>query len=175
MRESDAFIAELDFVAEIDGEIVGNIVYSKAVIHCDSGAVREAVCFGPVSVLPNFQSQGVGSTLILHSLQRARELGYEACLIYGDPDYYGRFGFRKAEVFDIRTPDDQYAVPLLALELKEDALKYCSGRFIEDEVYDIDDAAAAKFDKSFPVKELRDDLPSQKRFLELVAMRRARV
>jgi predicted N-acetyltransferase YhbS len=59
-------------------------------------------------------------------------MGARAILIYGDPDYYGRFGFVPAERYGIRTADDMYAVPLLARELVKGALAGVRGRFIED-------------------------------------------
>lgn len=174
MRHSPSFIRELDVVAEADGEIAGNIVYTKAKIAGDSGSDYEAVCFGPISVLPSFQGKGIGGMLIRHTGQLAKAMGYRAILIYGDPRYYSRFGFASAETFGIATPNNMYAAPLQALELYDGALSHCRGRFFEDPVYDLDEAAAAEFDKSFPQKEKRNDLPSQSRFRELVGMRRPR-
>ncbi len=174
MRDCTAFIRELDIIAEIDGEIVGNIVYTKASVIGDDKIRREVLCFGPISVLPDFWAKGVGSALIEYTTAKAKKLGYRAVLIYGDPEYYQRFGFVPAETFDIRTPDNMYAVPLQASELWKGALDGCGGRFFEDPVYDVDEDAAVEFDKTFPHKELRDDLPSQKRFRQLVKLMRPR-
>lgn len=174
MRDCGAFIRELDIVAEIDGEIVGNIVYTKAKILGDDGISREVLSFGPVSVLPAFWAKGIGSALIEYTIARAKESGHRAILIYGDPAYYKRFGFIPAETFGIGTPDNMYAEPLQALELWEGALSGCNGRFFEDAVYDVDEDAAAEFDKTFPHKELQDDLPSQERFRYLLGLRRPR-
>ena len=63
-----------------------------------------------------------------------------------------------------------YAAALQALELKEGALADCDGRFIEDKVFEIDEAEAEEFDKGFPPKEKISGLPSQKRFETLVSM-----
>lgn len=174
MRDCGAFIRELDIVAKIDGEIVGNIVYTKAKILGDDGISREVLSFGPVSVLPAFWAKGIGSALIEYTIARAKESGHRAILIYGDPAYYKRFGFIPAETFGIGTPDNMYAEPLQALELWEGALSGCNGRFFEDAVYDVDEDAAAEFDKTFPHKELQDDLPSQERFQYLLGLRRPR-
>lgn len=174
MRDFEAFIRELDIVAEIDGEIVGNIVYTKAKILGDDGISREVLSFGPVAVLPAFRAKGIGSTLIEYTIARAKELGHRAILIYGDPEYYKRFGFVPAETFGIGTADNMYAKPLQALELWEGALISCNGRFLEDAVYDVDEDEAAEFDKTFSPKKLQDGLPSQERFRYLLGSRRPR-
>ena len=171
MRNADAFIPELDIVAEVDGKIVGNIVYTKAKIVDDNGRVHEVLSFGPISVLPDFQGKGIGKLLIEHTIALAKKLGYGAVLIYGDPDYYSRSGFVAAQNYQIRTADNMYAAPLQVLELYPGALQGISGRFFEDEIYEVDEKAAKAFDKGFPPKELRDGRPSQRRFAELVKMR----
>jgi predicted N-acetyltransferase YhbS len=171
MRKADSFIAELDIVAQVNGEIVGNIVYTKAKILDDSGVNHNVITFGPISVLPAFQGKGIGRNLIEYTKKKAKELGYKAILIYGDPDYYSRLGFVSAEKYNICTSDNMYAVPLQAIELYPEALSNIKGRFIEDKIYDIDEKAAKEFDKGFPSKDLLWDLPSQKRFQELVKMK----
>ncbi|MFZ5354646.1 MAG: GNAT family N-acetyltransferase [Bacillota bacterium] len=174
LRASDAFIKELDYVAELDGKVVGNIMYARSKIVGDCGEQHEVITFGPVSVLPEYQSNGIGGKLIEHTLEVAKGLGYKAVLIYGDPDYYSRFGFVEAENYRIGTPGNMYAVPLQALELCPGALADCSGRFFEDPVYDIDEKAAEEFDAAFPKKEKLSGLPSQERFLQLVNMKKPR-
>ncbi len=175
LRNANAFIPELDFVAMHNGKIAGNIMYAKSIVEGDDGTKHPVITFGPVSVAPLMQRQGVGSMLIRHSLDRAAELGFDAVLIYGDPIYYSRFGFSPAESFQIGTADDFYADALLAIELKPDALKNCAGRFFEGESYEIDEDEAAAFDEQFLKKGLKDDLPSQRRFKELVKMRKPRL
>lgn len=174
LRKSDCFVPELDFVAVRDGEILGNIMYTRAKVLCDTGEIVPALSFGPLSVLPRWQGKGVGSALVRHSLKRAGALGYAAVLIYGDPAYYSRLGFLAAETFGIGTADDQYADALQALELVPGALRGKSGRFAEDHAYEVDEAASAEFDKAFPPKEKQEGLPSQLKFLQHVSMRRPR-
>lgn len=105
---------------------------------------------------------------------KARALGYSAILIYGDPDYYSRLGFKAAEIFKIGTADNMYAPPLQALELIPNVLSAIEGRFFEDQIYDVDERAAKEFDKIFPQKELKNDLPSQIKFRQLISMRKPR-
>lgn len=174
LRDSASFIREFDTVAVLDGEIVGNIVYTKAAILGDDGNLREVLSFGPVSVPPALWAKGIGSTLIRHTLARAKELGYGAVLIYGDPEYYQRFGFVPAEAFGIGSADNLYMYALQALELREGALEGCPGRFVEDALFHIDEAAAAEFDKSFPQKARRGDLPYQERFRHISGISKPR-
>lgn len=172
MRSAEAFIPELDFVAEYQGKLLGQIVYTHACIAGDDGQQHPVLSFGPVAVLPAFQGQGIGSLLIRHSLQQALTLGHRAVLIYGDPDYYSRLGFCPAENFRIRTADNNYMPPLQALELVAGALNKLSGRFLEDDIYHIDSDAALAFDHSFPPKTRLSDLPSQKKFLEMLTQQK---
>lgn len=175
MRKADSFIHELDIVAEVNGKIVGNIVYTKAKIVDDNGVYHNVISFGPISVLPTFQGKGIGRILIEYTTTMAKELGYTAILIYGDPDYYRRSDFTAAENYKIGTSDNMYAVPLLALELYPGALSNISGRFLEDEIYEIDEMAAKEFDQGFSSKEPLSDLPTQIRFRQLVEMRKPRL
>ncbi len=60
MRNTEAFIPELDIVAELDCKIVGNIVYTKAKIVDDQDVAYSVISFGPISVLPEYQGRGIG-------------------------------------------------------------------------------------------------------------------
>ncbi|MEN6459963.1 MAG: N-acetyltransferase [Syntrophomonas sp.] len=74
LRSSPAFIKELDFVAELGGEVVGNIVYSKAVVVTDAGTRHEVIGFGPLSVLPAYQKRGIGAKLMEHTVEIAKDM-----------------------------------------------------------------------------------------------------
>jgi predicted N-acetyltransferase YhbS len=170
LRKSKDFIRELDFIAEKDGRIIGNIVYTRGIIKTDYGTEKEVICFGPVSVLPAFQKQGIGSALINHSIKIAKGLGYQAIFIYGDPRYYCRFGFRCAEKYDIKTADGKFAYALLALELQPGALNNMPGRFIESATFEVDESKLGEFDKTFPAKE-KTITDSQREFAFMASMR----
>lgn len=172
LRGAPAFIPALDLVAELDGRVAGSIVYTKAQILPAGGCPYDVICFGPVAVRPECQNKGVGAALIRHSLARARALGHRAVFIYGDPGYYARFGFVAAEGYGIGSADGMYADALQALELVPGALAGIAGRFVEDAVFEIDEAAAQAFDEGFPPWELRADTPSQQKFRALASLRR---
>jgi putative acetyltransferase len=166
LRDAKDFVPELDFVAEVDGIVVGNIMYARSSIHSEQGEIHPVLTFGPVSVLPSCQGRGIGSELIRHTMSLATELGHEAVVIYGDPGYYRRFGFVPAESYGIKGKNGRYSPALQVKELFPDALRGISGIFYEAAVYEVDTTAAALFDARFPPKE-KAFKPSQQRFLEL--------
>lgn len=167
LRDADAFVPALDFVAEVDGEIVGNIMYTKAWIVGDDSRRHDVILFGPLSVLPAWQRKGVGSALVRHSADVARALGHRAILIYGDPDYYSRLGFLPASDFGITPPDGMPHPALQVLPLVPGALDGLSGRFHEDALYEtIRPEDVEAFDRQFPPKK-RERTQSQLRFAQL--------
>ncbi len=81
----------LSLVAEVEGRVVGHIAFSPVAI---SDGTRDWYGLGPVSVLPEYQRQGIGKALIREGLSRLRELNAQGCCLVGHPDYYRRFGFK---------------------------------------------------------------------------------
>ena len=94
MRDHEDFIPELDFVLERDGQVIGNIMYTKAKLTDENGTEKEILTFGPVSVLPEYQRNGYGKLLINHSCQKAAELGFDVIVILGSPANYVSCGFQ---------------------------------------------------------------------------------
>lgn len=166
LRDCPAFIPELDLVALKDDQIVGNIMYCHSTIKDDRGNTHDVLTFGPVSVLPAYQKQGIGGTLIRHSLKAATDMGYNAVLIYGNPAYYHRFGFQSAKQYNIGTWEGKYMKALMALELHEGALRHISGRFFEGDAYQVNEEELAEFEKGFPYKE-KSVTESQELFIEM--------
>lgn len=153
LRTSPRFVPQLDLVA-LDGErIVGNIMYSRASIMDDSGGNTEVLVFGPLSVLPDYQGRGIGSLLVRHSLDLAREMGFRAVCIFGHPAYYSRFGFVPAGRFHILPPDGEPIDAFQAIELAPGALEGITGWFAEDPVFSVDPEDLEAFDRHFPPRE----------------------
>jgi predicted N-acetyltransferase YhbS len=155
LRTNAAFVPELDYVAEVDGNLAGNVMYSKAKIVAEDGLETEVLTFGPLSVAPEYKLCGVGSALMKHSIAEAKRLGYRAIVFFGHPDYYPRFGFKRGAEYGITAPDGSSFDALMAMELYDGALGGISGKFIEDPVFETmtqEDAEA--FDKNFPPKAL---------------------
>ena len=89
LRDADALT--LSLVAEIDGRIVGHIAFSPVII---SNGTKDWYGLGPISVLPEYQKQGIGKSLVTEGLSLLKELSGHGCVLVGDPKYYKLFGFR---------------------------------------------------------------------------------
>jgi len=82
------------------GEPVGHILFTPVSIYSDHGQLQ-GMGLGPLSVLPDYQRQGIGSQLIVSGLERLRARGIPFVTVVGYPDYYIRFGFEPASKFGI--------------------------------------------------------------------------
>jgi predicted N-acetyltransferase YhbS/uncharacterized protein YdhG (YjbR/CyaY superfamily) len=133
MRVLPAFVRELDTVAEVDGRIVGSIMYLKGRVVSEKGA-WDILMLTIISVLPRYQRRGVGTALIAHTLRQAKAMGFGAVLIFGHEGYYPRFGFKPAAEYGITDAEGNSYPALMALPLAEGALDGISGRLIEDAV-----------------------------------------
>lgn len=80
----------ISLVAEVDGRVVGHTAFSPVTI---SDGTRDWYGLGPVSVLPEYQRQGIGTALIQEGLSRLKDLNAAGCCVVGHPDYYRKFGF----------------------------------------------------------------------------------
>ena len=60
MRKHEDFIPELDFVIEVDGQVIGNIMYTKAKLVDENKNEKQILTFGPISILPEYQRKGYG-------------------------------------------------------------------------------------------------------------------
>lgn len=153
LRKSGAYIPELDLITCIGGKIVGHIIYSRSYVVDADNKRHEFISFGPISVLPAYQNQGIGSALIEKSKETAKNMGFKGIFIYGNPKYYHRFGFINAETFGITTPDGENFDAFMGLELITDALSDVTGRLYEDLAFEINKDDLESFDKNFPYKE----------------------
>lgn len=114
----------LSLVAELDGRVVGHILFSRMSIETPTGAVP-AVALAPMAVLPPFQRQGIGGRLIRHGLDALRGLNERIVIVVGHATYYPRFGFsaEKARSLENPFPPDVF----MALELSPGALDRVGG------------------------------------------------
>lgn len=122
LRKSKAFVPELSLVAEIDGEIVGHILFTEITIGGDI-----ALALAPVSVSPDYKGLGIGAKLINEGHEVARKLGYKAIVLLGHEGYYPRFGYIKASLYGIKAPFDVPDECFMVFELKENSLEKFDG------------------------------------------------
>lgn len=151
LRKSNNYIPTLDLVAIHNGEIIGHSISTLAYVIKENESA-EVLCLGPISVSPEFQNSGIGSMLINETIRIAKELSYPAIILYGDPNYYNRFGFINAEKYGITTKDEKNDDPFMALELNDKALTNIQGRFIEAKAFITNEDELNEFDAAFPIK-----------------------
>ncbi len=154
IRGHEDFLPELTFVAEVDGQIVGSIIYTRSWVINQLGEKVETVTFGPLCVHPAWQRRGVGMALIEHTRDLAAQKRYPAILILGDPHNYVRHGFKTGKDMRVCTLDGKYPLGLLVLELRPGFFASSpQWRFQTSAAYDFAPEEAEAYDASFPPKE----------------------
>lgn len=162
-RNDPAFVPELDFVMELDGELIGQVIYVRSEINCDDGRKIPIMTFGPISIAPAFKRQGYGKLLLDYSMNQAEKLGAGALAITGNIDFYGKSGFVPAKTKEIRYADDSEADYFLIKELKHGFLNGISGTYKDPEGYFVcekNPEAFEKYEATFPAKQ-KLKLPGQ--------------
>lgn len=99
----DLYVPELSFVAEEDGVIVGHVMNTWNEI---AGSDVRVLQLSPLGVLPEHQRQGHGSALVRASLDAVRARGEPVLVLEGNPKYYGRFGFVRADELGLLPPPE---------------------------------------------------------------------
>ena len=126
IRETDYYINELSLVAEINGEIVGHIMFTPLIIK-NGNQTFDSLALAPVSVKKEYQKQGIGKKLVISGIEKARELGYQSIVVLGQPEYYSKFGFEPASSWKIGLTSDFNDDCLFVLELVKGSLKGVTG------------------------------------------------
>ncbi|MBR4762309.1 MAG: N-acetyltransferase [Clostridia bacterium] len=163
LRDDPAFVAELDFVMEKDGKLIGQNMFMKTVINGDGGKDVPVLTMGPICITPELKRKGYGKILLDYSLERAAELGFGAVLFEGNIAFYGKCGFDYASKFGIRyhgLPEDADSSFFLCKELKPGYLADVTGVYQTPEGYYVDDGDVQRFDRGFPEKQ-KLKLPGQ--------------
>ena len=156
LRDDPAFVPELDLVMELDGELIGQIIYVRSHILLSGGKTLPILTFGPIGIAPKYKRQGYGKKLLDVSLDMARKMGAGAVAITGNIDFYGKSGFVPAKEKGVRYADDPEADYFLIKELIPGFLSGVTGTYTDPEGYfaaDKDPEAFEAFDALFPKKE----------------------
>jgi len=155
LRNSTSYINELDLTAFLEDQIIGHIITTKAKILDSLNNEYEILYVGPLSVLPKFQKKGIGSKLMNYTISESKKLGFRGMILFGNPDYYHRFGFKNAKEYSITTKDGQNFDAFMAMELRDNGLINVNGRFFGDDAFEIQPENLFEFEKKFPYKEKR--------------------
>lgn len=163
LRMHEDFVPELDYVYELDGEVIANVMYTKSKIVDEQGNIKNILTFGPLGVKPEFQRKGIGKALLEKSFNKAIKMGYKAIAIFGNPDNYVARGFRSCKRFNVCLEGDIFPAALLVKELEQDFFDGRKYYFYESAAFEISDIDAEDFDKSFEYRE-KAFQPSQEEF-----------
>ncbi len=117
---------QVSLVAEVDGKIVGHILFSRVTI-CTTAGTVDAVSLAPMAVVSSHQRQRIGSTLVEVGLNACRERGHKIVLVLGHPEFYPRFGFSSERARPLQSPFGG-GKAWMALELLPSGLAGIEGR-----------------------------------------------
>lgn len=144
IRDSEYYIPELSFVAEMDGKIVGHFLFSKFPLSPEKiggygGAeAAEIVMLAPVSVHADYFHMGVGSTMLKLGIEKVKEYGYKGITVEGDYHFYNRVGFRTSSEYNI-LPTSGYPLQeprcMMCQETYEGSLAGIQGYIVYDMYY----------------------------------------
>lgn len=163
MRSHEDFIPELDFVMELDGEIIGNIMYTKTKLVDEHGEEKDILTFGPVCIASQHQRKGYGKMLLEHSFAQALILGYDVIVIFGDPANYVGRGFKSCKRYQVCLPDGIYPSAMMVKELKPGILDGRTWFYHQSPAFEIDEQEAQRFDEGLEPME-KKHLPCQEAF-----------
>ena len=159
-RDKDNFVKELSLVLELDGNIIGHVMFAKAKVNLPGGSCKEVHTFGPFSIKPQYQKQGYGEYLLKHALTRAEKSGVKVLLVCGDLNYYQKFGFKLASSRNVRygfAEENDSTVPyFLIKEFDEGYFNATPCEYEDPDEYfvaDIFKDEFEKFDATFPYME----------------------
>jgi len=166
LRDDPAFVKELDYLMEKDGELIGQNMFMRAHISADDGREIPILAMGPICVAPAYKRQGYGKLLLDYTLDRTAALGYGALCFEGNIGFYGKSGFTFASRFGIRyhgLPEGEDASFFLCKELISGYLAGVTGEYAPPEGYycaEQEPAEFEAFDALFPAKK-KEKLPGQ--------------
>lgn len=163
MRAHPDFLPELALVIEVNGQVIGSILYTKTRLVDDTGAVKDILTFGPVSILPAYQRQGYGKQLIEYSFTQAAALGYDTIVIFGNPGNYVSRGFQSCRKHRVCVEGGIYPAAMMVKVLKPGALDGRTWVYHQSPVFTIDEQAAQRLDDGLPPWE-KACQPSQEEF-----------
>lgn len=107
IRDSEYYIPELSFVAELEGKIVGHFLFSRFPLsnmpeggHGNAEST-EIVMLAPVSVHADYYRMGIGKTMLLKGIERVKEMGFKGIIVEGNFLFYNQVGFKTSAEYGI--------------------------------------------------------------------------
>ena len=163
MRSHPDFIQELDLVLELEGQVIGAIMYTRAHLVDERGEEREILTFGPVCVLPEYQRMGYGKMLMEASFQKAVEMGYDTIVIFGAPGNYVSRGFKSCKRYNVCLENGSFPAAMLVKELVPGSLDGRKWVYRQSPVFEFSEEEALAYDDPLEPLE-KKELPCQEEF-----------
>ncbi len=126
LRNREDYIKDFSLVAEIDGEVVGHVLFTHVTVESPVKSTP-AVILAPLAVFKDYRSIGAGTALVAEGIKRTREAGYGLMLVYGHRFYEKKFGFTLAHEQGIFRPNPMPNAPVRMLPLTEKGAEGVSG------------------------------------------------
>jgi putative acetyltransferase len=109
--------ALLSLVAELDGRVVGHILFSPVTVPAGT-RLLQGMGLAPMAVLPEHQRDGIGARLVEEGIARLERVGCPFVIVLGHPGYYPRLGFERASEHGIacqwpEVPDEAFMIRVL--------------------------------------------------------------
>ncbi len=134
LHASWAWTDELCFVAELDGEIVGQVLYTHAIVDAPRRLV-DVLVLSPVGVRPDVQRTGVGAKMITQSLATLGERNEPLVFLEGSPLYYPRFGFRPAGELGFIAPSERIPAPAFQVTMLPKYESWMTGTLVYPDAF----------------------------------------
>lgn len=151
LRTHGDYLPDCSRVAFVDGKIVGTIMFFKAMIRGEEEDV-EIATFGPLCVDHKYKNCGIGRRLLETTLPLVKEAGFPGIVIFGEPEYYPKFGFKRGRELGLSGMNGDVGDAFMALELVDGGLRIKGGKFEESSVLEeLTEDALAELEKEFPV------------------------
>ncbi len=120
----------LSLLAWQNNQAIGHILFTQAYWK-NNGNSTSLALLAPLAVIPDYQKQGIGTLLVKEGLQNLQQQNYDLIFVFGNPQYYQRFGFKTALDFEIFAPfplPEKYKSAWMVLAFKENILAKNSGQ-----------------------------------------------
>ncbi|MBR9678943.1 MAG: N-acetyltransferase [Nanoarchaeota archaeon] len=140
LRKRREYKSELSLVAIKKNKIVGHLLLFPIFIETNSSRIK-TLSLGPIAVLPEYQKQGVGKSLVKEGIEKAIKHGFKSIVVIGHPKYYPKFGFKRATNYKVKMPkkyENKIDNPnaFMILKLEKNSLKNIEGTLVFPEEFD---------------------------------------
>jgi putative acetyltransferase len=134
LQVAPAPLAPLSFVASVGSEVAGHVMLSASRLDAPPSLV-DVYVLSPLGVLPEYQRHGIGAALIEVALAAARHGGIPLVFLEGDPAYYGKRGFERADAHGFRAPSLRIPPPAFQVARLPGYEPWMTGTLVYSDVF----------------------------------------